>query len=201
MFTTTHLMISNLEAHVIVTTVLLAALGIGYFIDRSNHSSEEPCDSVHELSPPEDIPAPAVSVPETPEEQPVCSSDATQQPDYINDSLAKIETVDTPGYKRYSTDYRNELWPSPRPVNFVKALVKKDGMHVEGRLTHGKAIDILSSRAGMTPEQFLHVDPITYTKVYMPRYYNAAILLGQSIQRLEDTIRRHQYLSELRKHG
>lgn len=194
-------MIGNLEAHAIASAILLATLGIGYFIDRSNNSSKELSYPSDELPPTEDVPPVVDTVSEISNEQPSCSFNTPEQTDTVNDSLANIETIDTAGYKRYSTDYRNELWPSPRPVNFVKALLKSDHIEFEGRLSHGKAIDILSSRAGMTPDQFLHVDPITYTKVYMPRYYNATILLGQSIQRLEDTIRRHQYLSNLRKHG
>jgi hypothetical protein len=62
-------------------------------------------------------------------------------------------------------------------------------------------IELLAKRAQMTPEEFLNTNPITYTKIFMPHQYNAAVLLGQSIQRLEDTIRRHQYLDTLRRHG
>ena len=104
-------------------------------------------------------------------------------------------------YKSYSTDYCNELWPSPRPVNFVKALIKSDHVKIEGRLSHGKAIEILASRARVNPEVFMNMNPITYTNRFMPHQYRAAQLLGDSINRLKDFIAREQYLANLRKHG
>ena len=130
-----------------------------------------------------------------------CIMDADEQSESTPDAYNKHETLDTSGYKRYATDYCHELWPSPRPVNFVKALIKSDHLRIKGRISHGKAIEILSSRANMDPEEFLKVNPIMYSMAFMPNQYKAAVLIGQSIQRLEDIIHRHQYLATLRKHG
>jgi len=199
-------MLNNFETHACITAFIIATLGFGYIFDRSYNKSEpeisQDYPSYSQLPAPQDADVPADTVPEValePSEQ--RSMDAVEQPEPAPHTVAKHEANPAPGYQRYAYDYRNDLWPSPRPVNFVKALVKSDHVHIEGRLSHGKAIELLASRAGMTPEMFLKTDPITYTKVFMPSHYNAAMLLGQSIQRLEDTIRRHKYLAELRLHG
>ena len=203
-------MLSDLEIHVTTSLVLLATLGVGYLIDRSYSKPvvKQPDSPFYGFHSQEDLPGGLDAIPQLDEDaavsQPVDEPLATEeleQPDVPLDSTDLSEAISTSGDKRYSTDYRNVLWPSPRPVNFVKALVKSDHVQIEGRLTHGKAIEILSSRAHMQPEEFLSVDPITYSRRFMPHQYNAAVLLGQSIQRLEDYIRRQQYLSTLRKHG
>jgi hypothetical protein len=199
-------MLNNFETHAYITAFIIATLGLGYFFDRSYNQSEpavsQDLPSYSELPAPQDADVPADTVPEValePSEQ--CCMDAVEQPEPASDTLVNYEAVPTPRHQDYSTDYRNEFWPSPRPVNFVKALARYNHIPIEGRLSHGKAIDHLASRAGMTPQMFLKMDPITYTKLFMPSHYNAAMLLGQSIQRLEDTIRRHKYLAELRMHG
>jgi hypothetical protein len=199
-------MLSNFETHAYISAFIIATLGLGYILDRSYNQPEPKVSQDHpsssELPPSQDSHVPADTVPQVALEPPEqCCVDAVQQPEPAPDAVAKHEANPAPGYQRYAYDYRNDLWPSPRPVNFVKALVKSDHVHIEGRLSHGKAIELLASRAGMTPEMFLKTDPITYTKIFMPSHYNAAMLLGQSIQRLEDTIRRHKYLAELRLHG
>lgn len=204
-------MLDNLTSHAYATAVIFASLGLVYIFDRT-YNKPEPQLSEHYYTPDElpdsqDIPSSDDAVPTVasqqyciePSEQSCMATPEKSEPPLS--SSDNLEAITTTGYKHYATDYRNELWPSPRPVNFVKALVKGDHVHIEGRITHGKAIEILSSRAQMTPEQFLDTNPITYTKIFMPHQYNAAMLLGQSIQRLEDTIRRHQYVSELRRHG
>ena len=200
-------MLGNLETHAIASAIVFGLIGFCYFVDRSYNTSEpEPTQAftldADELPVSQDIPVPDVTVPEvaleTPDEPAVAP---VEQPEPTPDILIKHTPLPAPRYQGYSTDYKNDFWPSPRPVNFVKALVKSDHVHIEGRLSHGKAIELLASRAGMIPEKFLKTDPITYTKLFMPSHYNAAMLLGQSIQRLEDTIRRQQYLTELRRHG
>jgi hypothetical protein len=204
-------MLDNLTAYAYATAFIFATLGFGYIFDRT-YNQPEPEVSFYdytsdELANSQDLPVSDDAVPAVdtrqycldPSDQCCMSSAEVSEPPFNPPDNA--EAITTVGYKSYATDYRNELWPSPRPVNFVKALVKGDHVQIEGRITHGKAIEILSNRAHMTPEQFLSTNPITYTKVFMPHHYNAAVLLGQSIQRLEDTIRRHQYLSDLRRHG
>lgn len=200
-------MLGNLETHAIATTIVFGLIGFCYFVDRSYNTPEPESEQenslgINELPVSQDIPVASDTVPEVALEPPhEPSMDTVEQPEPAPDALVKHTPVATPGYQSYSTNYKNEFWPSPRPVNFVKALVKSDHVHIEGRLSHGKAIEILSSRAQMPPDVFLKTDPITYTKLFMPSHYNAAMLLGQSIQRLEDTIRRQQYLTELRRHG
>jgi len=204
-------MLDNLTAYAYATAFIFATLGFGYIFDRTYNQPEPEVSydyyTSDELPNAQDLPVSDDAIPAVdtqrycldPSDQ--CCMAAPEVPEPPPNAPDNLETITTTGYKSYATDYRNELWPSPRPVNFVKALVKGDHVQIEGRITHGKAIEILSNRAQMTPEQFLSTNPITYTKIFMPHQYNAAVLLGQSIQRLEDTIRRHQYLSELRKHG
>jgi hypothetical protein len=204
-------MLDNLATYAYVTAFIFASLGFGYIFDRTYNQSDadisEYLDVSTELPPTEDIPSSDDAVPtlasqqyclDPPEQCCMVTPEKSEPP---SNPVDNVETISTTGYKRYSSDYRHELWPSPRPVNFVKALVKGDHIQIEGRITHGKAIELLAKRAQMTPEEFLNTNPITYTKIFMPHQYNAAVLLGQSIQRLEDTIRRHQYLDTLRRHG
>ena len=204
-------MLDNLTVYAYATAFIVATLGFGYIFDRTYNQPEPEVSSDYytpdELPVTQDIPNSDDAVPtlssqqyclDTSDQCCMAPPEKSEPPSNASDNL---EAITTSGYKHYATDYRNELWPSPRPVNFVKALVKGDHVQIEGRITHGKAIEILSNRAQLTPEQFLSTNPITYTKIFMPHQYNAAVLLGQSIQRLEDTIRRHQYLSELRRHG
>jgi hypothetical protein len=202
-------MFSDLEFHVTASVLLLTTLGVGYLIDRSYSKPDlkQPDSPLYGFHSQEDLPPGVDAIPELDEDAPVpepvdepLATEELEQPEPSH-STDISEAVSSYGHGGYSTDYRNVLWPSPRPVNFVKALVKSDHVQIEGRLTHGKAIEILSSRAHMQPEEFLSVDPITYSRKFMPHQYNAAVLLGQSIQRLEDYIRRQQYLATLRKHG
>jgi hypothetical protein len=84
------------------------------------------------------------------------------------------------GEKDYGVDYRHALWPSPRPVNLVKLLRKTEDIVVDGRLSHKKAIDILSSRANLTTEQFLSVHPVKYMLVHMETH-NPKKALGNKL--------------------
>lgn len=200
-------MLDNLGTYVLEAIIIVGTISLACVLDDliSNRKSstlliEHPSST--------DIPVPLDAVPEVAQEQPpvehvdpVDTEQPVEQPEAPAIPTPITEPIVTSEYKRPPFDYRHEFWPSPRPVNFVKALVKSDHVHIEGRLTHGKAIELLASRAELKPEEFLRVDPITYTKIFMPSQYNAAVLLGQSIQRLEDTIRRHQYLNTLRRHG
>lgn len=195
-------MISNLDAHVIATVCLLASLGLGYIYDRtySKKQSPEPDLASDGLSCAEDIPSTTDAVPEVAQLEPEVVEEQydvqpVEQADPSPHVPADTGSIALTRSKRPEFDYRHELWPSPRPVNFVKALVKGDHIQIEGRISHGKAIEILASRAEMKPEQFLRVDPLTYTKMFMPHQYNAAVLLGQSIQRLEDFIRQQQNIA------
>jgi hypothetical protein len=208
-------MLDNLTvyAYATVTGFIFATLIFGsvYIFDNAYNQPEskngEDGLTVGEFATSQSVSSCPYPFPEVSSEQPYvdtfgqCILDAVEQPEPSSNPVDNTEAISTSGHKRYASDYRHEFWPSPRPVNFVKALVKADHVHIEGRLTHGKAIELLASRAEMKPDDFLRVDPLTYTKAFMPSQYNAAMLLGQSIQRLEDTIRRHQYLNTLRRHG
>jgi hypothetical protein len=208
-------MLDNLNkyAYATVTGFIFATLGyvLGYIFDRTYNKTEPEVSEYYytpnELPNTQDIPSSDDAVPTVaseqycldPSEQCCMATPEVSEPNVIPTPIT--EPIVSSEYKRPPFDYRHEFWPSPRPVNFVKALVKSDHVQIEGRLSHGKAIELLASRAEMKPDEFLRVDPITYTKFFMPAQYNAAMLLGQSIQRLEDTIRRHQYLNTLRRHG
>jgi hypothetical protein len=188
----------TLDPNVIITITLLASFGLSYIIYHISPYTKSNTSPI-QLPPLEDISSTTNTIseitdlePDVPE-HPLINSD--EQPDSTVDLSTKTELVNLTGSERRAFNYRHELWPSPRPINFVKALVKGDHIQIEGRLTHGKAIEILSNRANMYPEQFMRVDPVTYTKKFMPHQYNAAVLLGRSIQNLEDTVRRHQKVS------
>lgn len=185
-------MLTNLETNVIAIAIIIATVGIAYFIDSS--LTDTPTISL-ELDSSTDILHPSDAVPQISEE-------LVSQSEPPIHSDGNCETLSTPGSQCNAYDYRHEYWPSPRPVNFVKALIKSGhSVEYEGRLTHAKAVDILASIAEMDIHEFLKTDPITYTKIFMPEQYTASILLGRSIKSLEETISRHKYLDTLRRHG
>lgn len=106
-----------------------------------------------------------------------------------DDTSRPVEFEDTP------VPYRHELWPSPRPVNFVKAILSEEPEFKVGnqRLAHVNAVDILAKRASMTRKEFLNTNPLLYSEKYM-KGIAALYLLKGSIDRLEDMLR-----SETRK--
>ena len=109
-------------------------------------------------------------------------------------SIGLVKFDDTP------VPYRHELWPSPRPVNFVKAILDDEpNFKVNGRLAHVKAVDILAERAFMTRREFLRTNPITYSQRFM-KGMNALYLLKGSIDRLEYLLREESYKQQLRLH-
>jgi len=111
------------------------------------------------------------------------SSESEQEPtvDLTHDEQP-VELVE---FKDTHVPYKHEFWPSPRPVNFVKAILDDDPtLKVEGRLAHVKAVDILANRASMSRREFLGTNPITYSERYM-KGINAMYLLKDSIDRLE----------------
>ena len=127
----------------------------------------------------------------------------TKEEDY--DSLAPYNDSDEPvlsDRRRSRAYYRNKFWPSPRPVNFVRELMAMSyDIHVEGRLTHSKAIKILCDRAGLEESLFLKVDPINYSKLFMPSLFNYEKVLGSSVHALYREISRKGYMEELRAMG
>jgi hypothetical protein len=166
-------MLDNLATYLYSTAFIIASLCLAYIL---NYETQDiPLDIVYPLDPQEQ-----------------CCMATPEKSDPVM-SISK--------HKQYASDYKHELWPSPRPVNFVRALINSHLLQIEGRITHGRAIEILSTRAQMTPEAFLKIDPITYMNAHMPRFYNTKMLLGPCIQELEYTIRRHHYLDILRRHG
>ena len=97
------------------------------------------------------------------------------------------------------TPYNHALWPSPRPINFVQAIIQAEPkLKVYGRrLTHANAVDILAQRAYMSRREFLKTNPLSYSERYM-RGMNALYLLKDSIHMLENTLRNESYRQELR---
>ena len=98
------------------------------------------------------------------------------------------------------TPYNHALWPSPRPMNFVRAIIKTEPeFKLYGpRLTHASAVDILAQRAYMSRREFLRTNPLSYSERYM-RGMNALYLLKDSIDMLENTLRNESYRQELRR--
>jgi hypothetical protein len=96
--------------------------------------------------------------------------------------------------------YNHALWPSPRPVNFVHAIIKADPDFklYSHRLTHSKAVDILAQRAYMTRREFLNTNPLSYSQRFM-KGLNALYLLKDSIDTLEDILRNESYKQALRR--
>jgi hypothetical protein len=95
--------------------------------------------------------------------------------------------------------YKHQFWPSPRPVNFVRAILDEEpNFKVQGRLAHSKAVDILAERAFMSRRQFLRTNPITYSQRFM-KGMNALYLLKDSIDRLENLLREETYRQDLRR--
>uniref|UniRef100_A0A6C0ANB1 Uncharacterized protein n=1 Tax=viral metagenome TaxID=1070528 RepID=A0A6C0ANB1_9ZZZZ len=86
--------------------------------------------------------------------------------------------------------YNHVLWPSPRPKNFVKAIIKEDPdfKQPHQRLAHDTSVDILAERACMSRKDFLRTNPLTYSERYM-KGMNAIYLLKGSIDRLEYLLR------------
>jgi len=121
------------------------------------------------------------------------------------DSLAPHDDSDEPvvfDRRRSRAYYRNKFWPSPRPVNFVRELMTiSSDIQVEGRLTHSKAIKILCERAGLEESLFMKVDPINYSKLFMPTVFNYEKVLGASVHELYREISRKGYMDELRAMG
>lgn len=101
-----------------------------------------------------------------------------------DDSISPVKFDDTP------VPYRHELWPSPRPVNFVKAILNEEPECNVGfqRLAHVNAVDILAKRASMTRREFLNTNPLIYSEKYM-KGIAALYLLKGSIDRLEQMLR------------
>jgi len=96
------------------------------------------------------------------------------------------------------TPYNHALWPSPRPINFVRAIIKTEpDFKLYGRLTHANAVDLLAQRAYMSRKEFLRTNPLSYSERYM-RGMNALYLLKDSIHMLEDTLRNQSYIQHLR---
>ena len=111
----------------------------------------------------------------------------------FEDEVEKIEEVEEPGEpeelveleepKRVNANYNHRYWPSPRPVNFVKYLRRQcfykasnyEDVSVKTRLTHTMALNILAKFANCSLEEFLEINPITYSEKYLgydSKYYH-----------------------------
>jgi len=104
-------------------------------------------------------------------------------------------------YEDYTpTPYNHPLWPSPRPVNFVQAIIQAEPeiRLYNHRLTHSKAVDILARRGYMSRREFLRTNPLSYSEKYM-KGLNALYLLKGSIDKLENMLHEECYRQELRR--
>jgi hypothetical protein len=109
--------------------------------------------------------------------------------------------ADENNHKHYTPSHYNHThWPSPRPVNFVQAIIQAEPeFKIYGpRLTHASAVDILAQRAYMSRREFLMTNPLSYSDRYM-RGMNALYLLKDSIDMLENILRNESYKQELRR--
>jgi hypothetical protein len=110
-----------------------------------------------------------------------------------SDSAVVLESSDL-----IDVPYKHDLWPSPRPSNFVRALIQYDPDFNPNRrrLTHATAVDILANRAFMTRKEFLKTNPIIYMEKYMkdisPNY-----LLKNDLERLEALLLKEAYKQQL----
>lgn len=110
-----------------------------------------------------------------------------------DDPIDVVQSDNTP------VPYKHEFWPSPRPVNFVRAILDEEPMfNVRGRLAHTRAVDILADRAFMSRREFLRTNPITYSQRFM-KGMNALYLLKDSIDQLEHLLREETYKQQLRR--
>jgi hypothetical protein len=96
--------------------------------------------------------------------------------------------------------YNHPLWPSPRPVNFVQAIIQAEPeiKLYNYRLTHSRAVDILAQRGYMSRREFLRTNPLSYSERYM-KGLNALYLLKGSIDKLENMLHEECYRQELRR--
>lgn len=124
--------------------------------------------------------------------------------DGIKEEEIKSVTIDNDSDKsdvsdgyREPTYYRNRFWPSPRPVNFVRELIKmKYNIELEGRLTHRKAIKILSQHAGIEESLFLKIDPISFSKLFMPSLFNYEKVIGLPVHALYREFNKNNYIEK-----
>jgi hypothetical protein len=166
------------EINVLVPLAIISLLGLGYILDRSNLFKDaklrEPDFTVNEF-PLEQSGNSVDKFTEVQEEQQL--EQPIEQSEPPPDVPAVVESSAS-SRKRY---YNHPLWPSPRPVNFVRHLIKNNRVKPQGRLTHAKAIEILASYSNNTPEDFLKINHITYMKKYMPY---SPYLLGTNLTQL-----------------
>jgi hypothetical protein len=138
------------------------------------------------------------------DEQPVPQAEDVQRnqaPNALYEEQDEQDQPDEVTEEDYTpTPYNHVLWPSPRPINFVRAIIEAEPeFRIYGRrLTHAKAVDILAQRAYMTRREFLRTNPLSYSERYM-KGLNALYLLKDSIDTLEETLRNESYKQELRR--
>jgi len=124
--------------------------------------------------------------------------------DEANDSEESLDSdsVDRPDIHEppelIEVPYRHELWPSPRPSNFVRALLNHDPDFNPNRrrLNHATAVDILANRAFMTRKEFLQMNPITYMEKFM-KDISVYDLLKDDLERLEQLLQKEAYTQQL----
>ena len=184
----------NPENYVITALSLFAFYGFVYYLDCRENAIRSKTD-IAEFLPEEPVSAVSEAVadtqPETqgqPQAEPIMDLVNTNKPNDL------VEYDDTP------VPYDHELWPSPRPINFVRVILEEDPSFKPNyrRLAHLNAVDILAHRADMSRREFLNTNPILYSERYM-KGMNALRLLKDSIDTLENMLRKETRREDMRR--
>ena len=90
--------------------------------------------------------------------------------------VAALEVAVKKSKKLPAHMYTHKIWPSPRAVNFVRAILKENkgfanSYKIEGRLSHEKALNALASFANITVDELLTVAPGMYFDKYLNQDY------------------------------
>jgi hypothetical protein len=187
-------MFMNPETYVVTALSLFAFYGFVYYLDCRENAIRSKAE-ITQLPTQESMSAVSEAVadaqPETqgqPQAEPIVDLVNTNKPNGL------IECDDTP------VPYHHELWPSPRPINFVRVILEEDPSFKPNyrRLAHLKAVDILAHRADMSRREFLNTNPILYSERYM-KGMNALRLLKDSIDTLENMLRKETRREDMRR--
>lgn len=189
-------MFTNPENYVITAVSLFAFYGFVYYLDCRETAIRRKAEAAQ-------LPAqdsmPAVSEPVA-EALPQTEVTSKAEPEPIVDLVNTSESVNLVEYDDTPVPYDHELWPSPRPINFVRVILEEDPSFKPNyrRLAHLKAVDILAHRADMSRREFLNTNPILYSERYM-KGMNALRLLKDSIDTLENMLRKETRREDLRR--
>jgi len=186
-------MFTNPESYVVSAVGLFAFYGFVYYLDCRENAIRSKAEATQL---PDEEPMSAVSEPVA-EVQPDTQGQPQAEP--IMDLVNTNKPIDLIEYDDTPVPYDHELWPSPRPMNFVRVILEEDPSFKPNyrRLAHLKAVDILAHRADMSRREFLNTNPILYSERYM-KGMNALRLLKDSIDTLENMLRKEMRCEDMR---